>query len=225
MQVRTRKHFSVLAIAVGLLLIGALSIGQFDCFADDATGEKTEQRVGAVELSDDKTEQTDSRYKLEITVSPQLNIQFGDSYSADNLSDKKATIGDIEVTGSWQLSDESLTEIGQYDITVTFKANQIQYGQVEKQIKLNILPGAAKKLLTGQPSYDLIDSLGKTLADANLSIGTIEPAAGELAFDLPLDTAVEANTTYSWTFTPADDGYAPLSGEIVLFEVVVPEPV
>ena len=76
---------------------------------------------------------------------------------------------------------------------------------------------------TGEPTYTKITTSGKTLADAALSVGTINPNAGTLVWVdnagtvRPNTTPVEANTTYKWRFTPTDTNYKALTGSIELW--------
>ena len=78
---------------------------------------------------------------------------------------------------------------------------------------------------TGAPNYTKITTSGKTLKDAALTIegSTLNPNVGKLEWVndegsvLPDDTRVEANKTYKWRFTPADDNYAVLTGEVELY--------
>lgn len=71
---------------------------------------------------------------------------------------------------------------------------------------------------TGAPAYTEITTSGKTLADAALGTGTITPAGGTIDWDDPTSTAVVANTSYGWTYTPADTAnYKPLTGTIKLW--------
>lgn len=71
---------------------------------------------------------------------------------------------------------------------------------------------------TGEPAYTEITTSGKTLADAALGVGTIKPAGGEIAWNDPTSTAVVANTSYGWTYTPTDTtNYKPLTGTIKLW--------
>ena len=80
---------------------------------------------------------------------------------------------------------------------------------------------------TGAPKYTAITTSGKTLADAGLTtIGsTLNPNAGTLVWVdntgtvLPGTTAVAANTTYKWLFTPTDANYTTLTGSIELYHV------
>ena len=71
---------------------------------------------------------------------------------------------------------------------------------------------------TGEPTYTEITASGKRLADAALGVGTIKPAGGEIAWNDLTSTAVVANTSYGWTYTPADTtNYKPLTGTIKLW--------
>ena len=78
---------------------------------------------------------------------------------------------------------------------------------------------------TGAPKYTAITTGGKTLADAGLTTtgSTLNPNAGTLVWVdnagnvLPGTTAVAANTTYKWLFTPADANYTTLTGSIELY--------
>ena len=78
---------------------------------------------------------------------------------------------------------------------------------------------------TGAPKYTAITTSGKTLADAGLTItgSTLNPNAGTLVWVdnagnvLPDTTAVAANTTYKWLFTPTDTNYTTLTGSIELY--------
>ena len=78
---------------------------------------------------------------------------------------------------------------------------------------------------TGEPKYTKITTSGKTLADAGLTVigSTLNPNAGTLEWVddagnvRPDTTAVAANTTYKWRFTPADANYKALTGSIELY--------
>ena len=70
---------------------------------------------------------------------------------------------------------------------------------------------------TGEPACTKITTSGKKLADAALSIGTITPAGGTIAWDDPTTTEVVANKSYGWTYTPTDTNYTTLTGSIELW--------
>lgn len=70
---------------------------------------------------------------------------------------------------------------------------------------------------TGEPAYTKITTSGKTLADANLTKGTIT-LDGTIKWNDAKTTVVEANKSYGWTFTPTDTAnYNPLTGSIELW--------
>ena len=70
---------------------------------------------------------------------------------------------------------------------------------------------------TGEPAYTEITTSGKTLAEANLTKGTITPD-GTIKWNDAEATVVEANKSYGWTYTPADTtNYKPLTGSIKLW--------
>lgn len=70
---------------------------------------------------------------------------------------------------------------------------------------------------TGEPAYTKITTSGKTLANANLTKGTITPD-GTIKWNDAEATVVEANKSYGWTYTPADTtNYKPLTGTIKLW--------
>ena len=78
---------------------------------------------------------------------------------------------------------------------------------------------------TGEPKYTKITTSGKTLKDVTLTIegSTLNPSDGKLEWvddkgePLSDDTTVKANTTYKWCFTPDDDNYTTLTGEVELY--------
>ena len=76
---------------------------------------------------------------------------------------------------------------------------------------------------TGTPSYTAITESGKTLEDAHLAVGTIQPegfiqwvdADGK---EINVSTEVKANTAYTWKFVPTDtDNYNFFTGTITLW--------
>ena len=89
----------------------------------------------------------------------------------------------------------------------------------------NVVITIIKATPTGEPAYTKITTSGKTLNDAALTTtgSTLNPNAGTLVWVdnagnvLPDTTAVAANTTYKWLFTPTDTNYEPISGTIKLW--------
>ena len=78
---------------------------------------------------------------------------------------------------------------------------------------------------TGAPIYAAITTGGKTLADAALTANAGWPSGTVQWVDkdgkpLPAATQVQANTEYTWSFTPADaDNYNGATGSVTLYAV------
>ena len=72
---------------------------------------------------------------------------------------------------------------------------------------------------TGKPEYTAITTSGKKLSDASLTqTETSFSVPGTVAWNLPADTEVTANTAYTWKFTPQDEqNYNDLTGTITLW--------
>lgn len=98
--------------------------------------------------------------------------------------------------------------VGTYTVAVTFNSDA-SFGYKTATFTIT------KATPTGTPGYTLIETSGKTLADAKLTVGTIRPA-GTITWDLPLTTVLEDGKAYAWTFTPADThNYTTLTGTLV----------
>lgn len=98
--------------------------------------------------------------------------------------------------------------VGTYTVAVTFNSDA-SFGYKTATFTIT------RATPTGTPGYTLIETSGKTLADAKLTVGTIRPA-GTIAWDLPLTTVLEDGKAYAWTFTPADThNYTILTGTLV----------
>lgn len=98
--------------------------------------------------------------------------------------------------------------VGTYTVAVTFNSDA-SFGYKTATFTIT------KATPTGTPGYTKIETSGKTLADAKLTVGTIRPA-GTIAWDLPLTTVLEDGKAYAWTFTPNDThNYTILTGTLV----------
>ena len=82
-----------------------------------------------------------------------------------------------------------------------------------------------KAIPTGAPTYTAITTGGKTLADAPLTPNASWPSGTVQWVDkdgkpLPASTQVQANTKYTWSFTPADAAnYNGATGSVTLYAV------
>ena len=116
-------------------------------------------------------------------------------------------------TGEATIDGNVLTATKAGEVTViATKAGDNDYNSVSSSavtITIN------KATPTGTPAYTKITTSGKTLADAALTAGSITPAGGTIVWDLGDAQTVSANTSYSWTYTPADTtNYNVLTGSI-----------
>ena len=114
-------------------------------------------------------------------------------------------------------------KVGTVKVKAT-KAGDASYNSVTSaEVEITI----TRATPTGAPKYTAITTSGKTLADAGLTTtgSTLNPNAGTLVWVdnadnvLPGTTAVAANTTYKWLFTPTDANYTTLTGSIELYHV------
>ncbi len=103
------------------------------------------------------------------------------------------------------------TKAGEVTVVAT-KAGDNDYNAVDSA---PVTVTISKATPTGTPGYTKITTSGKTLGDAALTIGTITPAGGTIAWDLGDAQTVSANTSYNWTYAPADTtNYNVLTGSI-----------
>ncbi len=142
--------------------------------------------------------------------------------AADNtvyIYDGTAKTYQISTSADYTVNNATQTNAneGGYIVTVSLKdeINTIwaDGNTIVKHYTFKIM----KATPTGEPAYTEITTSGKTLEDAALGIGTIMPAGGEIAWDDPTSTAVVANTSYGWTYTPDNTNYKPLTGTIKLW--------
>ena len=144
------------------------------------------------------------------------------TYDGNAIPDSKitgtATFGGTPVPGTWAWkAGMAVTNVTDSDIkTVTFNpTDSAAYESVDTNITVTI----NKATPTGTPDYTKITTSGKTLADANLTVGTITPA-GTISWDAGNAQSVAANTAYDWTFEPTDTvNYNNLTGSITPYTV------
>lgn len=129
--------------------------------------------------------------------------------------------GDNEVAGTftWENPNEILTA-GKHQAGWVFTpTDSAHYIEVIGESEVTV----AKATPSGTPSYTAITESGKTLEDAHLAVGTIQPdgyiqwvdADGK---EINVSTEVKANTAYTWKFTPQDEqNYNDLTGTITLW--------
>ena len=103
--------------------------------------------------------------------------------------------------------------------TVKVKATKAADASFNEATSAEVEITITKATPTGTPTYTAITTSGKTLADANLTVGTITPA-GTISWDAGNAQSVAANTAYDWTFEPTDTvNYNNLTGSIKPYTV------
>lgn len=129
--------------------------------------------------------------------------------------------GDNEVAGTftWENPNEILTA-GKHQAGWVFTpTDSAHYIEVTGESEVTV----AKATPTGTPSYTAITESAKTLEDAHLAVGTIQPEGFIQWVDadgneIIVSTEVKANTAYTWKFTPQDEqNYNDLTGTITLW--------
>lgn len=129
--------------------------------------------------------------------------------------------GDNEVAGTftWENPNEILTA-GKHQAGWVFTpTDSAHYIEVTGESEVTV----AKATPTGTPSYTAITESGKTLEDAHLAVGTIQPEGtiqwvDEKGNEIDVFTEVKANTAYTWKFMPDDkENYNSLTGTITLW--------
>ena len=121
----------------------------------------------------------------------------------------------VEGTFSWAASKE-LYPAGTHEVEWMFTpTNSGKYAVATGKVTITV----NKATPTGKPEYTAITTSGKKLSDANLTQAeTSFSVPGTVAWKLPADTEVTANTAYEWVFTPNDtDNYNTLTGTITLW--------
>ena len=164
-------------------------------------------------------------YDLKIETYDRTNISgsisFPDGsavYTGSGIAYERATLNgnSFNMTYSYTPTSNGATldakglplTVGTYAVTAAY-SDANSYGTAQATFTIT------KATPTGTPGYTKLESSGKTLADAKLTVGTIRPA-GIIAWDLPLTTVLEDGKAYAWTFTPNDThNYTILTGTLV----------
>ena len=179
-----------------------------------------------VKVKPDSSNYANASFTLTFVVNDKENvsgsISFPDGsavYTGTGIKYENATISGYSGTLRYGYTPNASTgasldasglplTVGTYTVAVTFNSDA-SFGYKTATFTIT------KATPTGTPGYMLIETSGKTLADAKLTVGTIRPA-GTIAWDLPLTTVLEDGKAYAWTFTPADThNYTILTGTLV----------
>ena len=126
--------------------------------------------------------------------------------------------GDTEVKGTFVWTSPETTPDSMSDFEAEWKFTPTEtavYAETSGMVTIKVI----KATPTGAPKYTAITTGGKTLEDASLTAGTIQPE-GTIQWELDETTVVTANTAYKWVFTPKDqENYDVLTGFITPYSV------
>ena len=138
--------------------------------------------------------------------------------SADATVDNQVVPGTI----AWEDPLTTVPAAGRATYRWTFTPDDTMY-YLTASNTINFLVDKATP--TGAPAYAAITTGGKTLADAPLTPNASWPSGTVQWVDkdgkpLPASTQVQANTEYTWRFTPADTAnYNGATGSVTLYAV------
>ena len=139
--------------------------------------------------------------------------KLGDITLSGSMMDREAA---VEGTFSWVSPEDKPSAIEKYVAKWVFTPkDKNTYATVHGETNITV----NKATPTGKPEYTAITTSGKKLSDASLTqTETSFSVPGTVAWKLPADTEVTANTAYEWVFTPNDtDNYNTLTGTITLW--------
>ena len=139
--------------------------------------------------------------------------KLGDITLSGSMMDREAA---VEGTFSWVSPEDKPNTTEKYvAIWVFTPKDKNTYATVHGETNITV----NKATPTGKPEYTAITTSGKKLSDASLTQAeTSFSVPGTVAWKLPADTEVTANTAYEWVFTPNDtDNYNTLTGTITLW--------
>ena len=139
--------------------------------------------------------------------------KLGDITLSGSMMDGEAA---VEGTFSWVSPEDKPSTTEKYvAIWVFTPKDKNTYATVRGETNITV----NKATPTGKPEYTAITTSGKKLSDASLTqTETSFSVPGTVAWKLPADTEVTANTAYEWVFTPNDtDNYNTLTGTITLW--------
>ena len=196
-------------------------------FIYDVTEDSTEGTITAtVTIKSQNYEDTTATVSLTLTPkaipvgAPTLSksvLTYGDKLGDITLSgsmmDREAA---VEGTFSWVSPEDKPSTTEKYVAKWVFTPkDKNTYATVHGETNITV----NKATPTGKPEYTAITTSGKKLSDASLTqTETSFSVPGTVAWKLPADTEVTANTAYEWVFTPNDtDNYNTLTGTITLW--------
>ena len=194
--------------------------------------------VGTIDVTVSSTNIGDFHLQIEIEAKDRIvptgtpdfsktELTYGDLLSTITISGTMTdptTNEAVKGTFAWDTPDQKMDAAGTYEATWKFVPEDTAvYATATGTVTIKV----NKATLTGAPTYKTITAGGKKLSDAALAANDKWPAGTLEWVDdkgnaLQDDTEVKANTTYKWCFTPENDNYDILTGEIELWHVEAP---
>ena len=171
----------------------------------------------------DLTINVNATNKIVPTGTPTLSkttLAWGEQLSTIALSgtmtDPTDSTKTVKGKFEWVTPGAAKEKIGEYEVAWKFTPDEnAVYTEAAGTVTITV----TKATPTGAPDYTKITTTGKTLKDANLTVGTIQPE-GAIQWELGDKTVVTANTAYKWVFIPNDDAhYNELTGSITPYSV------
>ena len=165
--------------------------------------------------------------KIVPTGEPTLSattLTYGQALSAIKLSGKlHDNVNNKDVEGTFTWADGTVKpSAGSYEAAWKFTPTDGDtYAEADSTVSITV----DKAKPTGDPIYTRITAANKTLKDAALKPNTSWPSGTVQWVDkdgkpLPASTQVQANTEYTWSFTPADAAnYNGATGSVTLYAV------
>lgn len=167
--------------------------------------------------------------KIVPTGEPTLSkttLAWGEQLSTITLSgtmtDPTDSTKTVKGKFEWVAPGAAKETIGEYEAAWKFTPDEdALYTEATGTVKLTV----TKATPTGAPKYTAITAIGKTLADAGLTVNEKWPEGtarwvDENGVELDVSAEVKANTAYRWRFVPADTAhYNEASGSITLYTV------
>ncbi len=203
-------------------------------FHAPAVENQTEGSVGAIKITVTPTNykpvtltvnlRAVNKQRLGMFVSVATDpIVYGMTLGDIKLS-AEATVGNQVIPGTiaWEDPLTTVPAAGRATYRWTFTPDDTMH-YLTASNTINFL--VEKATPTGAPAYAAITTGGKTLADAPLTPNASWPSGTVQWVDkdgkpLPASTQVQANTEYTWSFTPADTAnYNGATGSVTLYAV------
>ena len=171
----------------------------------------------------DLTINVNATNKIVPTGTPTLSkntLAWGEQLSTITLSgtmtDPTDSTKTVKGKFEWVAPGAAKEKIGEYEAAWKFTPDEnAVYTEAAGTVTITVTKATPK----GAPDYTKITTTGKTLKDANLTAGTIQPE-GTIQWEQGDKTVVTANTAYKWVFTPKDtEHYDVLTGSIMPYSV------